>query len=90
MADTITGSSGSDTIEALAGNDRISTAWDDKRDVVNCGLGQDALNADLRDTWANCETVSIRPSRDRTTAFDAQHEPTQVEPDSFAVGSTGS
>ena len=86
-ADTIAGSSVSDTIEALAGNDRISTAWDDKRDVVNCGLGQDALNADLRDTWANCETVSVRLSRDRTTAFDAQHE-TQVEPDSFSVGST--
>jgi hypothetical protein len=86
-ADTITGSSGSDTIEALAGNDRISTAWDDKRDVVNCGLGQDAAECRPARPWANCETVSIRLSRDRTTAFDAQHE-TQVEPDSFAVGST--
>ena len=65
----------------------VSTAWDDKRDVVNCGQGQDALNADLADTWRNCETVSVRLSRDRTTAFDAQHE-TQVEPDSFSVGST--
>jgi len=87
QADTIAGSSVPDTIEALGGNDRISTAWDDKRDVVNCGQGQDALNADLPDTWSNCETVSVRLSRDRTTAFDAQHE-TQVEPDSFSFGST--
>ncbi len=86
-ADVIAGTPAVDTIDALAGNDRISTAWDDKPDVVNCGAGRDVLNADARDTFVNCEAVAHRLSRDTTTDFNAQHA-TQVEPDSFAVGST--
>jgi hypothetical protein len=85
-ADVIAGTPTVDTIDALAGNDRVSTAWDDKPDVVNCGTGRDVLNADVRDAFLNCEAVAHRLSRDTTTDFSAQHA-TQVEPDSFAVGS---
>jgi hypothetical protein len=86
-ADVISGTPAVDTINALAGNDRITTAWDGKPDVVNCGAGRDVLNADARDVFVNCEAVAHRLSRDATTDFNAQHA-TQVEPDSFAAGST--
>jgi hypothetical protein len=86
-ADVIAGTPAVDTIESLAGNDRITTAWDDKVDAVNCGAGRDVLNVDVRDTFVNCEAVAHRLSRDTTTDFNGQHA-TQVEPDSFVVGST--
>ena len=46
------------------------------------------MTADLRDAVGiDCEVVSRQLSRDASTAVGAQHE-TQVEPDSFAWGST--
>jgi hypothetical protein len=85
-ADVIAGTSAVDTINALAGSDRITTGWDDRPDVVDCGSGLDVLNTDRRDKFVNCEAIANRLSRDTSGDFLAQHE-TQVEPDSFAVGS---
>jgi len=87
-ADVILGTPAADAIDARAGDDRISTAWDDVRDRVDCGAGLDVVNADLLDAVAaNCESVAWRLSRDTTSDFRAQHE-TQVEPSAFAWGTT--
>jgi hypothetical protein len=86
-ADALAGTRAADTVDSFAGNDRIVTAWDDRRDTIDCGTGNDVLDADLPDVFVNCEMVARRLSRDRTTSFEAQHE-TQVEPDSLSAGST--
>ena len=87
-ADFLQGDGGRDTIVAGAGSDRVSAEYDAATDSVTCGDGLDVVNADLRDRVAtDCELVGRRLSRDPYTTPDAQHE-TQVEPDSFTVGST--
>ena len=87
-ADRIVGTAQSDTIDARGGNDRVTTAWDWQRDDVRCGTGYDLANVDPRDVVStDCELVSLQLSRDTTVDWRAQHE-TQVEPSSFAVGST--
>jgi BNR repeat-like domain len=87
-ADFIVGTPGADVVDARAGNDRVSVAWDDVRDRVDCGVGLDVVNADLLDAVsANCETVARRLSRDTTSDFRAEHE-TQVEPSALAWGNT--
>ncbi|MGI8421482.1 MAG: sialidase family protein [Gaiellaceae bacterium] len=67
--------------------DRIDAA-DGLRQSVSCGAGADLAMVDLLDRVASdCETVSRRISVDPTTDPQAQHA-TEVEPDSFAYGST--
>ena len=57
-ADVLSGGAGRDHIEGDAGNDRIN-ARDGRRDLVNCGPGQDTVRADKADAVArNCEHVS--------------------------------
>jgi hypothetical protein len=68
--------------------DRIAVQGNGVRDRVVCGGGRDVVTADLFDRIApDCETVSRQLSRDPTTSRFYQHQ-TQVEPDSFAFGST--
>jgi hypothetical protein len=67
--------------------DRIQ-AWNGVRDTVSCGRGRDIVTADASDRVArDCEIVSRAISRDPYRNPQSQHE-TQVEPDSFAVGSS--
>jgi len=84
--DLINGGAGADVLSGGAGNDRIAAA-DGTQDVVRCGPGRDIVTADMEDSLSGCEVVSRRLSRDRYRAGGAQHE-TEVEPDSFAHGST--
>jgi hypothetical protein len=74
-------------IRGTARNDRIQ-AWNGVRDTVSCGRGRDIVTADASDRVAStCEVVSREISRDPYRNRESQHE-TQVEPDSFAVGSS--
>jgi hypothetical protein len=58
------------------------------RDTIACGAGRDLVNADLVDTVArDCEVVARQISRDTYREPLGQHE-SQVEPDTFAFGST--
>ena len=67
--------------------DRIQ-AWNGVRDTVSCGRGRDVVTADAVDRVArDCEVVSREISRDPYRNPESQHE-TQVEPDSFAFGSS--
>jgi hypothetical protein len=67
--------------------DRIQ-AWNGVRDTVSCGRGRDVVTADASDRVArDCEVVSREISRDPYRNPQSQHE-TQVEPDSFAFGSS--
>jgi hypothetical protein len=67
--------------------DRIQAA-NGLRDSVSCGAGRDLVTADAVDRVArNCEVVSREISRDPYRNPQGQHE-TQVEPDSFAFGSS--
>ena len=60
----------------------------ERRKALACSKGHDVVNADYRDRiGAACEVVSLRVSRDTVSETEAQHE-TEVEPDSFAFGST--
>ena len=78
---------GRDTVDSLAGSDRIAVQYDGARDAVRCGAGQDIVTADQTDAvGADCELVSRLISRDRSGG-DGQHE-TQVEPSAFASGRT--
>lgn len=96
-ADTIEGRGGNDFLKGLggrdhmfggAGADRISAHYDDAADVVRCDAGRDAVVADTRDiVAADCEIVTRQVSRDPYVAEGSQLG-TQVEPDSFAWGST--
>jgi hypothetical protein len=86
--DLLHGGAGRDTILAQAGADRIALHGDRARDSVTCGLGLDVVNAELDDAVHDtCEIVTRQLSRDPFDDLAAQHE-TQVEPDSFAFGST--
>jgi hypothetical protein len=87
-ADLLDGGPGRDVLIGDAGDDRLAADYDGVRDVVRCGAGRDLAVADLEDAvGASCETVTRRLSRDPFTDEDGQHQ-TQVEPSSFAVGST--
>jgi len=58
------------------------------RDVVSCGAGRDLATVDLLDRVArDCEMVTREISRDPYRNATSSHE-TQVEPDTFAAGST--
>jgi hypothetical protein len=86
--DLIDGGGGRDRLSGSAGNDRLASQGDGRIDAVLCGTGRDIANADLNDlVTADCEVVSRQLSRDAGQGDEAQHE-TQVEPDSFAYGST--
>jgi hypothetical protein len=88
VADELTGTPRADQLDARGGNDRVAIHGDGRADRVRCGPGRDIVNADLFDkVAADCEVVSRQLSRDPFGNFDAQHE-TQVEPDTFAYGST--
>jgi RTX calcium-binding nonapeptide repeat (4 copies) len=85
--DLLNGGVGHDVLNGRAGNDRI-TSVDGMSDVVRCGSGRDIVTADLNDEVdRTCEVVSRRLSRDPYRGIGAQHA-TEVEPDSFAYGST--
>jgi hypothetical protein len=87
-ADLLDGGPGRDLLLGGPGDDRLAADYDGVRDVVRCGAGRDLAVADLEDAvGASCETVTRRLSRDPFTDEDGQHQ-TQVEPSSFAVGST--
>jgi hypothetical protein len=85
--DFLDGGPGRDRIIAGSGNDRVK-AEDGARDTVSCGQGDDVVTADLIDVVAaDCEVVPRRISRDPYGNPESQHE-TEVEPDSFASGTT--
>ena len=87
-ADVLAGGTGRDVVIGGAGRDAIAAENDGARDTVACGGASDVVTADARDrVSADCEVVSVRLSRDPYRNANAQHE-TQVEPDSFSVGST--
>jgi Ca2+-binding RTX toxin-like protein len=87
-ADLLIGGPGRDTIDAGRGDDSIQAYGDGSRDVVRCGPGRDVVTADRSDVVASdCEVVSRQISADTTTGTIGQHA-TEVEPDSFAFGST--
>jgi len=87
-ADAIVARGGADTVLARAGADRIAVEHDGGRDRVACGPGRDVVTADRTDAVAaDCEVVSVPISTDPYRTATGQHR-TQVEPDSFAHGST--
>jgi RTX calcium-binding nonapeptide repeat (4 copies) len=95
-ADTIRGTIRADFIDPRAGRDRVSAgrgndrikAQDQFIDTIACGPGYDVVTADLRDRLAaDCELAARQLSRDPFRGPPAQHE-TEVEPDSYAWGST--
>lgn len=87
-ADFLDGNVGHDLLDGGPGDDRIGVSGDGTRDDVRCGSGVDVVNADLVDrVAADCEFVSRQVSHDTPVDFEAQHD-TQVEPASFAWGST--
>jgi hypothetical protein len=72
---------------ARGGDDRVR-AQDGVRDAIGCGPGRDLVNADPADAIArDCEVVVRQISRDTYRDPGGEHE-TQVEPDTFAFGST--
>jgi hypothetical protein len=86
--DLLDGGNGPDRLSGSAGNDRLASSGDGRIDAVLCGTGRDLVVSELRDrVAADCEVVSRQLSRDADRSNEAQHE-TQVEPDSFAFGST--
>jgi hypothetical protein len=86
--DFLDGGPGRDSLLGGPGADRLAADYDGARDTVRCGAGRDLAVADLDDVvGTSCETVTRRLSRDPFTDAEAQHQ-TQVEPSSFAVGST--
>ena len=97
--DTITGGPGADVIvadggtvycgyytcEVPFGNDRV-LARDGEVDSVDCGVGQDSVEADVDDVVAaNCETVS-RPSGTTTTTNTTTTTTTTTGPDAGPAG----
>ncbi len=77
-AATLRGTPNADRIDAVNG----------RPDTVACGAGRDIVTADLVDRVArDCEVVSRRLSVDPTDDPTSEHA-TEVEPDSFAYGST--
>lgn len=86
-ADFIDGRGGRDRVLAGGGDDRVR-AQDGLRDSITCGPGRDLVNADAADALArDCEVVARQISRDTYRNPESQHE-TEVEPDTFAWGST--
>ncbi len=86
--DLIYSGTGRDVVDAGRGDDRIPSHGDGTRDTIRCGTGRDIVTADAADVvQRDCEVVSRRISTDRTTDPMGQHA-TQVEPDTFAFGST--
>ena len=86
--DTLIGGLGRDRIGGAAGNDSIAASGDAAHDSITCGTGRDIVNADLADTVAgDCEVTSRQISTDAVSGGGGQHA-TEVEPDSFSVGST--
>jgi RTX calcium-binding nonapeptide repeat (4 copies) len=74
-ADKVDGGLGSDGIDAGAGNDSLTVA-DGIADSVECGPGDDTVDADQLDQLANCERVSrhdVAPPSDQPPADD--HDP---------------
>jgi hypothetical protein len=87
-ADAIVPRGGADTVVARAGADRVAVEHDGRRDRVSCGPGRDVVTADRSDlVAADCEVLSVPISTDPYRTAGGQHR-TQVEPDSFAHGST--
>jgi len=87
-ADVIVGGTGRDTIAGGKGDDRVPAHGDGTRDRIACGAGRDIVTADASDVvQRDCEVVSRQVSADRTSDSIGQHA-TQVEPDTFAFGST--
>jgi hypothetical protein len=86
--DLMHGGPGRDVLAGGPGDDRVAAHADEEIDSIRCGGGRDVVNAELGDgVGADCEVVSRQLSRDTSNSFRAQHQ-TQVEPDSFAFGST--
>lgn len=95
-ADTIRGTARADYIDPRAGRDRVSAGRGDDRvkaqdrfvDTIGCGPGWDLVTADLGDRVdRGCEVVVRQLSRDPYRNPESQHA-TEVEPDSYAFGST--
>ena len=95
-ADNIRGTARADYIDPRAGRDRVSAGRGDDRvkaqdqfiDTIGCGPGWDLVTADLVDRVdRTCEVVTRQVSRDAYRNPESQHA-TEVEPDSYAFGST--
>jgi hypothetical protein len=87
-ADSLQGGPGKDKIDAGPGDDRIPAQADGAPDHIRCGTGRDVVTAEQRDVvLGDCEVVSRQISVDGTTDPIGQHA-TEVEPDTFAFGST--
>lgn len=87
-SDILIGGLGRDQLAGGRGDDRLVTEGDGARDRIRCGPGRDIVNAETADAVSSdCEVVSRQISRDATTNGIGQHA-TEVEPDSFAFGST--
>lgn len=95
-AETIRGTARGDFIDPRAGRDRVLAgsgddlvkAQDQFVDRLACGPGFDVVTADLRDVLGrDCEVGVRQVSRDQYRNPESQHA-TEVEPDSFAFGST--
>ncbi len=95
-AETIRGTARADYIDPRAGRDRVVAGRGDDRikaqdrfvDTIGCGPGWDLVTADLGDRVDGaCEVVARQLSRDAFTNPESQHA-TEVEPDSYAFGST--
>jgi hypothetical protein len=87
-ADLLIGGPGRDRIDGGRGDDSVPAHGDETRDRIVCGTGRDVVTADVTDVVGkDCEVVSRQISRDGTTDPIGQHA-TEVEPDSFAFGST--
>ena len=70
------------------GDDRVAAHADGAVDRVRCGAGRDIVDAERNDVVAgDCEVVSRQLSVDTTTNPIGQHA-TEVEPDSYAFGSS--
>ena len=83
-ADAIHGGAGNDVLLGRGGNDLLDGGRG--RDRIVCGAGRDAAVAEPGESVArDCEFVTRRISRD-PFADSAVHA-TEVEPDSFSVGS---
>jgi hypothetical protein len=95
-AESIRGTTRADYIDPRGGRDRVSAGRGDDRikaqdqfiDTIGCGPGWDLVTADLGDRVdRTCEVVTRQLSRDAYRNPESQHA-TEVEPDSFAFGST--
>ena len=87
-ADVILGGPGRDTSTAASGDDRVPAHGDGAVRPLRCGAGRDIVTpSGTTSSPRDCEVVCRQISSDRTTDPIGQHA-TQVEPDTFAFGST--